>query len=234
MAAEPTPGDEVRVHRWVRALAAGSMLAVLVTVSAVAAPALPPPEFGRSVDIGLVSGVVIVKPLAGPSFRLGTQDRTIPVGSEIDTTKGQVDLRSAFAPRKASAARVVAAVQDGQFRGALFKFLQRPSQRGLTVIDLVTTAKMRRGCALAASVAASPGHLSRRVLQTLRAHDGSGAFRTRGRYSSATVRGTTWDTIDRCDGTLTVVHAGTVSVDDFARHKTILVHAGHRYLAKAR
>jgi hypothetical protein len=74
--------------------------------------------------------------------------------------------------------------------------------------------------------------LSRRVLQTLHASAG-GNFRSRGRYSAATVRGTAWDTIDRCDGTLTRVQRGTVIVNDFARHKTVTVRAGHSYLAKA-
>jgi hypothetical protein len=60
-----------------------------------------------------------------------------------------------------------------------------------------------------------------------------GRFRTRGRYSASTVRGTGWDTSDRCDGTLTVVHRGTVLVSDFARRVTVAVHAGHRYLARA-
>ena len=58
-------------------------------------------------------------------------------------------------------------------------------------------------------------------------------FRTKGRYSAGTVRGTQWDTTDRCDGTLTKVKRGTVQVKDFHRHKTILVHAHHSYLARA-
>jgi hypothetical protein len=47
------------------------------------------------------------------------------------------------------------------------------------------------------------------------------------------VRGTEWDTIDRCDGTLTVVHRGTVLVTDFRRKITIPVRAGKSYLAAA-
>src|SRR5206468_9417545 len=34
---------------------------------------------------------------------------------------------------------------------------------------------------------------------------GKGRFRTKGRFASASIRGTSWETIDRCDGTLTVV-----------------------------
>jgi hypothetical protein len=71
------------------------------------------------------------------------------------------------------------------------------------------------------------------VLQTLHARDNHGRFRTRGRYSAATVRGTVWDTTDRCDGTLTAVHRGVVMVTDFVRHVTVLVDAPDRYLARA-
>ena len=45
--------------------------------------------------------------------------------------------------------------------------------------------------------------------------DGKGSFRTSGRYSAATVRGTRWLTEDRCDGTITRVVRGEVRVDDF-------------------
>ena len=76
---------------------------------------------------------------------------------------------------------------------------------------------------------ASHTPLSNRVLQTLRA-SAHGSFRTKGRYSAATVRGTVWDTIDRCDGTLTIVYSGMVLVTDSVTHQTIAVHAGHSYL----
>jgi ferric-dicitrate binding protein FerR (iron transport regulator) len=63
--------------------------------------------------------------------------------------------------------------------------------------------------------------------------NGKGKFRTTGKYSSATVRGTIWLTQDECDGTLTKVTRGTVSVRDFKRKKTVTVKAGHSYLARA-
>lgn len=71
------------------------------------------------------------------------------------------------------------------------------------------------------------------MLQALRVGENGGRFGSRGRYSAATTRGASWDTIDRCDGTLTVVHRGTVLVADFRRRVTIAVHAGKQYLAKA-
>jgi hypothetical protein len=63
--------------------------------------------------------------------------------------------------------------------------------------------------------------------------NGRGRFRTRGRYSAATVRGTIWDTIDRCDGTLTKVTRGVVVVRDLRKRRNITVRAGKSYLARA-
>ena len=62
--------------------------------------------------------------------------------------------------------------------------------------------------------------------------DGKGRFQTRGKYGAATVRGTNWLVQDRCDGTLVKVVQGVVAVRDFALGKTVLVTAGHRYLAR--
>jgi hypothetical protein len=62
---------------------------------------------------------------------------------------------------------------------------------------------------------------------------GKGKYRTRGRYGSGGVRGTTWLTVDRCDGTLTRVVKGTVRVRDFTLGRTVVLHSGERYLARA-
>jgi hypothetical protein len=73
---------------------------------------------------------------------------------------------------------------------------------------------------------------SSKTLKLLKA-SAHGKFRTRGRYSAATVRGTKWTVADRCDGTLTRVITDSVAVTDFVRHKTIILHGGQSYLAKA-
>lgn len=62
---------------------------------------------------------------------------------------------------------------------------------------------------------------------------GKGRFRTRGRYSSGTVRGTNWLTTDYCDGTNTRVVAGIVQVYDLVRKTFIVLKAGEQYFANA-
>jgi len=63
---------------------------------------------------------------------------------------------------------------------------------------------------------------------------GKGAFQTTGRYSAATIRGTTWLVQDSCAGTLTRVTQGVVSVRDKVHKRTILLRAGKSYLATPR
>jgi hypothetical protein len=218
------PSPKLLFGCFVALIAVGIAVGIAIGASS-GSRALPPPRFGQSVDIGLVSGVVIVRPISGPSFRLGAEDRNILVGSEIDTSRGEVDLRSAGGKPSAT-------VQDGQFRGGLFKVLQRRSQLGLTVVDLMVTSNAQHTCAAASASATASRRLSKQVLALLAARV-RGKFRTRGRYSAGTVRGTAWDTIERCDGTLTRVHSGVVLVRDFRLGRTIAVPAGHSYLALA-
>jgi hypothetical protein len=61
---------------------------------------------------------------------------------------------------------------------------------------------------------------------------GKGKYRTRGRYASATVRGTQWKTEDRCDGSLITVDEGIVTVRDFGRRADVTLRAGQSYLAE--
>jgi hypothetical protein len=86
--------------------------------------------------------------------------------------------------------------------------------------------------ARAASAARDRGR--RRVVRRLWGRDRNGRFRTHGRDSVATVRGTEWTTTDRCDGTLTRVREGAVLVRDLRRKRSVLLRAGRSYLAHHR
>ncbi len=84
----------------------------------------------------------------------------------------------------------------------------------------------------ARKAATAASHRAAATVETLWAHDNHGRFSSRGHNSVATVRGTWWGTTETCAGTLTTVRQGLVSVRP--RHgRTVLVRAGHRYLARA-
>src|SRR5207248_2405197 len=120
-------------------------------------------------------------------------------------------------------------LQSASFTGGIFQVLQ-PSN-GTTVLQLVggnfgvCPAKKRR---LAAN---PPAAAKKKVVRDLWGN-GQGQFQTKGRYAAATVRGTIWHLVDRCDGTLVYVQRGIVSVFDNTNQQTIYVTAGHSYLAK--
>jgi CSLREA domain-containing protein len=186
----------------------------------------PTPELGRVVVARAVSGrVTIATRLGGPFIPL-EEASEIPVGAFVNARRGTV--------RVTSAVNSAGATQSGNFSRGLFQVLQsrRASARGLT--ELVLKGSSFRSCrARGGGRSASAAQLSRRTVRRLRAN-ARGRFRTRGRNSSATVRGTVWETIDRCDGTLTNVRRGRVAVRDFRRKRTVLVRAGKSYLARAR
>jgi hypothetical protein len=124
-------------------------------------------------------------------------------------------------------------LQAGTFWGSKFEVRQREGGRGMTSLVLRggNFARCRRPAAHASGQAVARASAVRRV-RRLWGRDRGGRFRTHGRESQATVRGTRWLTEDRCDGTLTRVTSGTVAVRDRARRKTVIVRAGRSYLAR--
>jgi hypothetical protein len=146
---------------------------------------------------------VRVKEKGSRAFVLLTRPRSIAVGATIDTTHGIVKL--------VSAAAAAGKTQSGKFSRGVFTVFQEHSDR--TDLRLVGGSPARRTCGskLSATDASRRARisLSSRVLRLLHA-SAHGHFRTIGRYSAGTVRGTEWQTIDRCDGTLTVDTKGFV------------------------
>jgi hypothetical protein len=203
---------------------------------------------GKSFDAAPVSGIILIRLpgrhagdmsaalVKGAGFVPLTEARQLPFGSQIDARAGTLKLTAATSARHGK-------VQTGTLGGGIFGLAQdrRGVNKGLTTLALLeglfagaptyascTTTKLTDD----APPAAYATKLSSTVLQTLHA-SAHGRFRTRGRYGAATVRGTVWRMSDRCNGTLTAVQRGTVLVQDFARHITVIVHAGHHCLARA-
>ncbi len=201
-------------------------------------PPPPPPVLGKSFNAVPIDGTVrILIPGRGHVAQAGasavkgvgfiplTEARQLPVGTIFDTSGGVARLTTAVAGR--------GRVQSGNFGGGLFRVLQNRRERGLTTLALVTPASATRACPPIGKARTAAGRaLPKAVLTLLRAR-ARGRFATRGRFSSATVRGTIWSTVDRCDGTLTLVQRGVVVVTDLRRRRNIVLSAGRSYLAKA-
>ena len=244
-------GEHAGVDRIVASFVNGRGATVLSVQVATTWVPLPAPVLGKTVNIEPVSGVVYVKLPAGtthglfasglalaspllaalPASSRGvgfiplTEARQVPVGSTLDTSAGVARLTTATA----SAGKV----QFGELGAGVFTILQSRGQRGLSELRILDSLVARSVCASVGKRAAVVSRrLSGKVLGRL-SGTAHGKFTTRGQYSAATVRGTIWSVSDQCDGTLTRVRRGVVSVRDFARRKTITLRAGQSYLAKA-
>jgi hypothetical protein len=156
---------------------------------------------------------------------------SVPSGAVVDARKGTVVLRSAVDEH--------GRVQSAAIRGAVFEVRQSADANGMT--DLVLRGGRPKSCAAAddgatgrAAVALATPSTKRKKPRAgaLWARDSHGRFRTRGRNSVATVRGTRWSTRETCAGTLTRVMAGAVDVFDLRKQRTVRVRAGHTYLAR--
>ena len=174
---------------------------------------------------------VVLQPSGATAFGLPGMERTVPlqdrvavpVATTVDVRSGRVALTSTRGRRGR---------QRAIFYAGIFTVRQRRARAAVTELRLkggdfrVCRARTLRGRAIASQAR------RRRTVRRL-SGNGSGRFRTRGRFSAATVRGTQWLVEDRCDGTLTRAVRGTVRVDDFGRGRTITLRAGQSYLARA-
>jgi hypothetical protein len=178
-----------------------------------------PPVLGQSVNVAVRSGTVTVKLPGAAGYVALTALSSIPVGSILDTRNGNITLRSALPS---------GGTQSAIFHGGLFDIRQAKS--GLTELALRGAPP---ACPRARATTAATKKKKRKPPRRLWGSDDHGNFRTRGGSSVATVRGTAWFIEDTCAGTLTRVSKGSVSVYDARRRVSVIVHAGHSYLARA-
>jgi Ca2+-binding RTX toxin-like protein len=179
------------------------------------------PKLRDSAVVTPVSGSLQMSP-AGIVRRVPLQDKVVlPLESIVDTAVGAVRVTSTPKAR----ATETAALDHGTF-----DITQTPGRLAVTQFGL--QGGDFSVCPTAAGRKARASAVTRtRTVRSLWAK-GKGSFRTKGRYASATIRGTKWQTVDRCDGTLVRVAQGAVAVRDLVKKTTTVVRAGRSYLAK--
>ena len=189
-----------------------AVVVVVATETPPAAEAPPEPVQGVSAVARPVSGTVLVN-----GRRLGALG-LIPIGAQVDVRNGKIELRTTSGKAVFSAGR--------------FKLRQARSRGSATELTLVANvAAACRSTSGRRALAVTKKPSEKKVVSRLWG-EGKGNFKTTARFSSATVRGTIWLTVERCDGSLTSVRRGVVAVYDKVKQKTVLVRAGKSYLAK--
>lgn len=182
------------------------------------------PALGSSVVVQPGRGHVLVRRPGSNSFVKLEAGAELPVGSQVDARHATIDLTSALPAGR---------TQTGRFGGGRFEIEQ--SKRGYVDLYLrgracVSPKRKHSGGDQSTTASAAARPKSRRLW----GRDHGGRFRTHGRNSHATVRGTRWLVEDRCDGTLTRVTSGEVVVRDTVRHRSLTLSAGQHYLARNR
>jgi hypothetical protein len=167
---------------------------------------------------GVATGDVTVN---GKPFTTGT----VKYGATIDVTRGTLKLT---APGVGNVLTSGDGADAARFK--LNKIAEKVGKKKRLTAELALGGGDFAGCS-AGSAHASGGPAGK-VVRSLWSQ-GKGRFRTKGRYASATIRGTKWQTTDQCDGTLTTVTEGAVVVRDFSRKKNVVVKTGGSYLAKS-
>jgi hypothetical protein len=206
-----------------------------------------PPVAGVNAIIRQVSGEVFVK-LPAANSRLGFRGMiaafqesgfvslkgvaSVPIGSTVDTRKGEIALQSAangFAGGDRRARR-----QSARIRAGLFLIKQDRAKRR------ATTRQRRKSISLDVDLLSPPRAEaicqrgpSKGIVRTM-SMVVKGNYRALGGASTATARNATFNTTDRCDGTLTEVGKGRVSLKVRGKRKPVVVRGGSAYLSKAK
>lgn len=182
-------------------------------------PGVPAPVQGSSLVVSPGAGKVLIRQPGTNRFLELEAGAQVPVGSEIDVSRGEVTLVTA----------VAGGLQDGTFSGG--RFVVRQGRAGDGMTSLALKGGTFKGCPRVARASAAL-FKKKKPVRKLWSKDDNGRFRTHGHNSVATARGTHWLTEDSCAGTRTRVLEGAVAVRDVKRKRTVLVRAGESYLAR--
>jgi hypothetical protein len=194
---------------------------------------LPLAAAGKTVNVEPTDGVVRVKKPGDNSFQALADSAQLPTGTVLDTREGTLTLTSSTGTG--------AGQQTAAFTGAKFQVRQERAKAAAT--ELVLRGGDFRGCSRIdhdrRATQIRNGFIAEKRARRARSRrglwgTGRGRFRTRGRWGSATVRGTVWHVQDRCDGTLTTVKRGVVTVSDFGLNRRVSVRAGESYFSRVR
>lgn len=188
----------------------------------------PKPVFGKTANISRLTGKITVNPPGPVGNIIVPGSAQVPINTIINANKGTVRL--------ITARNVTGGTQAGNFHGGTFKVRQKKTKRrkGRKGRHHQTADLVLRGKSVSCPAHGKKASAARRRHRGRLWGNARGSFRTVGQNSAATVKGTHWLVQDSCSGTLTRVVRGTVIVQDFVHHKTVIVKKGHRYLARFR
>lgn len=179
--------------------------------------AIPPAVLQRSFNVapGIGDVTVLGLPLE--------EDDIVPLGSEVDTRKGRVNL---------TVRRADGSLAPGRAFDGIFRTTQRGDVTELTLTEDLGcgTTRGQKGLSLLSTAAKKKRKKKRRRLWV----DAKGRYRIKGRHVGAVERGTRWRVMDECNRSVVTVAEGSVIARDLVRGTRRIVRAGQRFIVRAR
>jgi|GEM_PF-5031377 len=206
-------------------------------------PATTPPTAGVNALASVVSGTVLVRlpgrfasafgPLRAPLQDTGFVPlkgaASLPVGSTVDARAGELKLSSA-ANGYAAGDRHAKLAQT-RLRAGIFRIQQaRRARRAKPAVTIPVRLALVSGANAETQCAATAAKGAVRSLSLV----AKGAIEAVAGAVTATASNASFSTSDHCDGTLTQVGRGKVTLKVAHRRKPVVVRAGQAYFAKAR
>jgi len=178
------------------------------------------PVLGETVELETAAGQILTKEPGEVTFATLEEATTVPVGTEIDASKGTVRMTSATDD---------GGTQSGEFSQGGFEVSQKPDASEVTLALRGGDFSECKTKAAERDRSTVGGPEIRRLFVKA-----DGNFRTEGRFAAAAIRGTEFTAVDACFGTLTAVTEGDVLVTDLTADKEIELSADEDYWAAQR
>ena len=195
----------------------------LLYVSSCPPAALPVAGLRQAVRV--TTGKVLIRLRGSTAFVPLSGEGTVPNGSELESTEGNVLITAAtVVPRRTESAEVHGGrllIDQGTQHAAQTRLLLSLPLSGCPAIG------RSRGTSAGASRYRGKAPTARHLWVS----EHGGSWGTNGRYVSTTVEGTDWLTIDECERSQVRVVSGRVRVRDLLHRRTRVIAAGQSYIA---
>ena len=193
--------------------------------------AVPPAVVGHSIAVAPTASGVTVKPSGMPGFLPLQEEDLVPVGSQVDASKGQIAITVARDSRGLQ--------QTAQLFSGPFTMTQNAGFAPTAQFKLPPLT----GCSKASKASVAPRAFAdtkkkkkkpkkKQPQRRLWVSENGGNWKTATGSVSAGAIGTEWLTTSLCDGTRITVRRGIVRVRD--HRKRITLHAGESYRTRSR
>lgn len=183
------------------------------------------PSEGKRASVVPKRGKIRVNTPGPGGYRRLVEGELLPIGTKVDAREGRVLVITEYNGR----------LQEMLFYAGRFQIRQRLSKKPIVEIKLIGKLRCGGGKGAADRVGIAKRKKRGGKGRKLWGKGKKGKYKSKGKRGAATVRGTTWKTEDRCDGsTRFTLKRGKLQIDDFGKpgKRNAVLKGKGRYTAK--